>query len=139
MEALKSVCIEKIRSAAASGKLTNHPHLASLLSIWAEWSGPGEPKAWVELAVQSRQGLLSFLEAVTNKSTAYSSGEAPREAWYIQLEAVERFADLKIVEIQFEKLNLQGQSESEIRATKAFHEALERRRKGEHGGRPFLD
>jgi predicted KAP-like P-loop ATPase len=139
IKALKSICIEKIRGAAASGKLTNHTHLASLLSIWAEWSGPDEPKAWAEQLVRSRKGLVSFLEAVTNKSTSYSSGEAPREAWYMQLEAVERFADLKTIETQFEKLKPQGQSESEIRAIRAFHEALERKRKGEHSGRPFLD
>jgi predicted KAP-like P-loop ATPase len=137
--ALKSVCIEKIRSAAASGKLTNHRHLATLLSIWAEWSGSDEPKTWVEQLVQSREGLISFLEAITNKSTSYSSGEAPRESWYVQLEAAERFADLKSIETQLEKLKPQGQNESEIRAIKAFREALERKRKGQHGGRPFLD
>lgn len=139
VEALKPMCVEKIRNAAESGKLTKHRHLGTLLSIWAEWSDPSKPKAWVEKLVQSKEGLLSLLEAMTNKSTSYSSGEEPRYAWYIQLEVIERFADLKTVETQFEKLNPQGQSESEIRAVKAFQEALERRRNGIAGGRPFLD
>jgi predicted KAP-like P-loop ATPase len=137
--ALKLICVDKIRNAATSARLTNHRHLGTLLGIWAEWADVGEPKAWVQQLVKSEAGLVSFLEAVTNKSTAYSSGEVPRESWYIQLEAVEKFADISTVEAQFEKLKPRGQNESEVRAIKAFREAIERRRSGKPRARPFLD
>jgi predicted KAP-like P-loop ATPase len=139
VEVLKPICIEKIRKAAQSGRITNHRHLGTLLSIWAQWSGPEEANAWIEKLVQSGEGLISFLKAVTNKSTSYSSGEGPREAWYVQLDAIERFVDVKLLKIQFEKLKPQGCGEAEIRAIRAFQEALERRRSGERGGRPFLN
>lgn len=139
-EALKQICVEKIRSVAASGKLATHRHLGTLLGIWAEWAGPSEPKTWVEKLVQSSEGLVTFLVAMTGKSTSYGSGEqGPREAWYIQLPAVERFIDLKAIESQFEKLKPQGQNESETRAIRALQHALDRRRSGIPDGRPFLD
>ena len=123
-----------------SGKLAKHPHLGSLLGIWAEWAGPEEPKTWVDRLIQSREGLVTFLESMTGKSTSYGSGEqGPREAWHIQLTALERFVALKVIEHQFEELNPQGQNESETRAIRAFKQALERRRSGKPDGRPFLD
>ncbi len=139
-EALKQICVENIRGAAASGKLANHRHLGTLLGIWAEWAGPNEPRTWVDKLIQSRAGLVTFLESMTVKSTSYGSGEhGPREAWYIQLPAIERFIDLKVIEDRFEKLNPQGQNESETRAIRAFRQALDRRRSGKPDGRPFLD
>jgi len=139
-EALKQICVEKIRGAAASGKLENQLHLGMLLGIWAEWAGPTEPKTWVEKLVQSREGLITFLVAMTGKSTSYGGGgEAPRELWYMRLPAVERFIELNVLENQFEKIKPQSENESENRAIKAFQQALERRRSGKPDGRPFLD
>jgi predicted KAP-like P-loop ATPase len=140
VEALKQICVDKIRSAAASGKLANHRHLGTLLGIWAEWAGPSEPKTWVEKLIQSSSGLLTFLDAMTSKATSYGSGESgPREVWYLQLQAVEKFVDPAVLKNQLDKLKPQAQSESQARAVRAFEQALERRRSGKSDGAPWRD
>jgi hypothetical protein len=36
---LKLICVDKIRKAASSGRLTVHSQLGTLLGIWSEWAG----------------------------------------------------------------------------------------------------
>ena len=132
--------VEKIRKAAESGKLSSHRNLGSLLGVWAEWAGPEEPKAWVENFTETGEGLSVFLEAMTGKSVSSGSSDSmPREIWYIQLKVVERFIDPDVVASHLEKLKPQGQNESQIRALKAFQQALDRRRSGKPDSNPWSD
>jgi predicted KAP-like P-loop ATPase len=136
---LKLICVDKIRKAASSGRLTVHSQLGTLLGIWSEWAGADEPRAWVDHLTQSDEGIIRFLEAITGKATSSGGGDSgPREVWYIQLQAVEKFIDSAILLNRIEKLGPRAQTESEIRALKALNQALERRRRGKDG-RPWLD
>lgn len=138
VEDLKALCIDKIRQAAGSGRLAGHSKLGTLLGPWVEWAGPDEPRAWVDNLTQSRDGLLAFMEAMTGK--AVSSGtEGTQEIWYMQLKFVERLLDVELLSSRLEKLKPQGESESQVRALKAFREALDRRRTGKPDGAPWRD
>jgi predicted KAP-like P-loop ATPase len=138
VEALKAILLAKIRNSAASGKLAGHSKLGTLLSVWAEWSGPDEPRAWVENSTQSKDGLLVFLDAMTGKAT--SSGQnGTQEVWYIQLKDVEKFIDPETVATRLENLKPRARNESEARALKAFEQTLSRRRSGKPDGAPWRD
>ena len=137
---LKQILVEKIRKAAESRRLAVHPKLGTLLGIWAEWAGPDEPKSWVENFTQTGQGLVVFLESMTDKGTASGSGDSvPHEFWYMQLKVVERFIDPEVVASRLEKLKPQVQNESQSRAFKAFQQAIGRRRSGKPDGSPGRD
>jgi hypothetical protein len=137
---LKAILVEKIRKSAKTGRLTSHPKLGTLLGIWAEWAGPDEPKVWVENFTQSDKGLVAFLEAMTDKGVASGSGDSlSYEFWYVQLKAVERFIDPEAVASRLEKLKPQVQNESQMRAVKAFQQAIDRRRSGKPDGMPWRD
>ncbi|PYT56973.1 MAG: hypothetical protein DMG35_21145 [Acidobacteria bacterium] len=137
---LKQILVEKIRKAAESGRLAAHPQLGTLLGVWAEWAGPDEPKSWVENFTQTDEGLVVFLEAMTEKATSAGSDDSlPREIWYTQLKIIERFIDPEVVASRLEKLKPQSPNESQIRAFKAFQEAIGRRRSGKPDGKPWRD
>ena len=137
---LKRILVEKIRKAAESGKLAAHPKLGTLLGIWAEWAGPDKPKSWVENFTQTGEGLVVFLEAMTDKATSSGSGDSvPRDFWYMQLKVVEKFIDPEVVASRLEKLKPQVQNESQTRAFKAFQQAIGRRRSGKPDGMPWRD
>jgi hypothetical protein len=75
------------------------------------------------------------LEAMTGKSVSSSSSDlTPREIWYIQLKNVERFIDPILLESRLDYLKPEGKNESQLRALKAFHRALDRRRRGKPDG-----
>jgi predicted KAP-like P-loop ATPase len=138
VDELKLICVKNIRRAAESGQLSTQPRLSTLLGIWVEWGGPQEVQAWVERLTQSRDGLIIFLERMTDKATS-SGGGGTQEHWYIQLRIVERLIDPELLASRLESLKPQGQNESEVRAIRAFEFALRRRREGKLDGRPWLD
>lgn len=138
VEDLKALCVDKIRQAAASGRLAGHSKLGTLLGVWVEWTGSVEPRAWVENLTQSRDGLVAFLEAMANK--AISSGtQGTQEIWYMRLKPVERFIDTGVLSSRMEKFKPQGENEPQVRALKSFQEALGRRRSGKSDGAPWRD
>ena len=137
---LKAILVEKIRKSAEKRRLASHPQMGTLLGIWAEWAGPDEPKVWVEYLTKSGEGLVAFLEAMTQKAVASRSGDSlSHECWYMQLNAVEKFIDPEVVASRLEELKPQVQSESQIRAVKAFQQAIGRRRSGKPDGMPWRD
>jgi len=137
---LKKILVEKIRTAAESGRLAGHPKLGTLLGVWVVWAGPDEPKSWVESFTQTGQGLVALLEAMTNKGTSSGSGDSvPHEFWYMQLKVVERLIDPEVLASRLEKLKPQVQNESQSRAFKAFQQAIGRRRSGKPDGAPWRD
>jgi predicted KAP-like P-loop ATPase len=137
---LKAILVAKIRKAAESGRLASHPKLGTLLGIWAEWAGPDGPKAWVENFTESGEGLVAFMEAMTDKAVSSGSGDsAPREIWYMQLKSVERFIDPEVIASRLEKLKPPVRNESQIRTLRAFEQAIDRRRSGKPDGAPWRD
>jgi len=131
IEILKKICVDKIREAAANGRLAGHPKLAYLLYRWRDWAVPDEPRAWVADQIKSRDGLLSMLKGFTQRSTSTGVGDyVSRVRWYVPLKSLEDFVKAENVELGLTKLCLDGLREEEERAVQEFKKAMKRRRAG---------
>jgi len=131
LEELKKICLEKIKLAAENGKLKAHPKMAYILYRWSEWVSPEEPKKWVEQLVGSKEGLLCFLKGLVQQGSVSGAGDyAARVYRYIRLKSVEDFVAPEIVEEGIKQISLDGLTEDEKEAVRAFQKALKRRREG---------
>lgn len=128
---LERICVKKIRQAAESGALKNHPEMARILYRWREWTSPEEAKKWVEDLVESQNGALFFLTAFMQRSTSQGIGDyVPKIHWRISISSVENFISIDVLERKVRELDLTGMGEKEQKAVHAFQKALKRRREG---------
>jgi len=128
---LRSICVEKIRQAAESGALKNHPEMARILYRWREWATPEEPKKWVEDLVESDNGTLFLLTAFVQRFTSQGIGDyVPKIHWRISPGSLENFISIDVLERRVKKIDLTGIGEKEQRAVQAFQKALKRRQEG---------
>lgn len=80
-----------------------------------------EPKTWVDDLTQCDDGIIRFLEAMTGKATSSGAADfAPREVWYIQLQAIEKFIDPATLINRIETLKPAGKTESQKLCAKGF-------------------
>jgi hypothetical protein len=68
---LQSLCVEKIKSAAATGRLKDHSEFAYLLNCWSQWGDPNEAKGYVTQVIGSDPVLI--LERCLRRVTATDS------------------------------------------------------------------
>lgn len=131
LQDLRKICLEKIRVAAESDKLKAHHKMAYILYRWREWASLEEPKKWVEQLVSSKDGLLCFLKRFVQEGSV-SGGEdyAPRMYRYMNLKSVEDFVSPKIIEEKLTQSSLEGLTDEESAAVRAFQRALKRRKEG---------
>lgn len=132
LKELQGLAVEKIRTAAASGRLKQEHDLRLLLVYWSEWGDPQEVTDWVRTWVQSRDGLLGFLTATRHK--VLSSG-LPRERFFFGIKDVERFLPVEEVAAQLARYDVAEFATEEKTIAAQFIKALERFRSGE----PDLD
>jgi predicted KAP-like P-loop ATPase len=128
---LRTICVEKIRRAAESGKLKTSKNMAYILYQWRGWTSPEEPRNWVTTLVESQDGLLSFLTAVLQRSMSHGVGDyVSREHWKINLQNLEDFVSVDVIEQKVNNLALETLGDKEQKAVQAFRKALRRRREG---------
>jgi predicted KAP-like P-loop ATPase len=128
---LQSLCVEKIKAAAASGELRTNPHLGYILFRWNEWDDSEEPRAWIEQLVSSDEGLVTFLNAMASKVTSIGLGSyASHSQWKTNLKSVEVLIPLEILTQRLADLNLASVDIESRYGTEAFSRALERRAQG---------
>jgi predicted KAP-like P-loop ATPase len=128
---LKQICLEKIKAAARNGTLQDHPSLLYILYRWGEGGPPEEPKKWVENLISTSDGLFQFLKACVQQGSASGASDyAPRIYRYMRLQSVKDFVDPELVEQKVKQINLEGLSEDNTEAIRAFQRALKRRREG---------
>ena len=128
---LEQICVEKIRQAAQSGALKNHPKMAYIIYCWRKWANPEEPKKWVENLVETQNGVLFLLSAFLQQSTSQRLGDYfPKIHWRINLSSLENFISIGVLEQKVKEIDLKGIGEKEQKALKAFQNALKRRQEG---------
>jgi len=136
---LKEVCIAKIRAAARDGILASHSRLGALLSMWREWASPEEVRAWVQSLIETRAGLFAFLQSCLGQSISQSIGSyAARTRWRMDLDAVESFVSIDVVERKLEGIPVKELDEKQKVAEEAFRRAIKRKREGKTS-RSMLD
>jgi predicted KAP-like P-loop ATPase len=140
LKRLKDVCAARIAQAAAQGTLLDHPNLAELLGSWQAWSSSGEPREWARALIETPKGLLSFLFMCMRETRSQTLGSyTVRSKWRIDLQSVERFVPVEVVESEVASLSKRDLSEKEKEAVEAFHEAVKRKKEGKTGFSPLDD
>lgn len=140
LKQLKNVCAARIAKAAAQGTLLEHPNLAELLGSWQAWSSSGEPREWVRTLIDTPKGLLAFLLMCMRETRSHTVGSyTVHSKWRIDLQSVERFVPVEVVESKVASLSKKDLSEKEKRAVEAFHEAVKRKKQGKTDFSPMED
>ena len=130
-EALKALCVEKIRAAAESGELLGSKDLSHLLVLWREWDDRERVREYCVGAAGTRAEAFRLLEAFLQRSTSHAIGEHVEQVhWYMKLSVVEEFVPAETL-----RRTLAGVSDAELTANQAkavgaFREALKRRSEG---------
>lgn len=92
IEELKGLCVKIIKQASESGKLNNHPKMASILYRWRDWASPEESARWVEKLIETREGVIAFLTAFLQRSKVHGMGDYTYRIRYsISLKNIEDF------------------------------------------------
>lgn len=131
LKELQQLCVEKIKQAANTGSLATHSKMLSILYRWREWGAPDELRRWVERLIESQKGVLSFLTACLQRSTSHGMGDyVSQEHWRINLQYIEDFVSIDVLEKQVPALSLDSLSEKETKAVKAFQKAIKRQQEG---------
>lgn len=98
-EEIRNLLVDRIRAAAKDMTLASSPHLGILLYRWREWGSIEEACAFVDLLLESDDGVLTFLQGMmAPKTTSVGEyGYAARQGWHIPAEAVSEFVSLEIL------------------------------------------
>jgi predicted KAP-like P-loop ATPase len=59
---LELKALEKIRDSAKEGALLRAPSFLGIIYRWRDWAGDAEVQKWVQAVVETRDGLVHFLE-----------------------------------------------------------------------------
>lgn len=129
---LQRQAVQKIKEAAASGRLAKEKQLADLLAVWNHWGDPAEVRGWVAELVRNPEGLLGFLGAFKQTVRTYGSFTAvPEERHYYRLSDLENYIDVAALTERVDSLDTQELPPEDQRNIKLLREALARRRVGE--------
>ena len=140
LKQLKDTCANRIAQAAAEGTLLHHPNLAELLGSWQKWTSSEEPREWVRSLIDTPKGLLLFLLMCMRETRSQSLGSyTVRSKWQMDLQSVERFVPVDVVEIKVARLSTQDLSVKEKETVEAFHEAIKRKKEGKTSFSPIED
>ncbi len=105
--------------------------LIHILFRWREWGSPEEPKKWVEKLVSSKDGLLCFLKGLVQQGMVQGAEDSGTRVYrYMSLKSVEDFVSPEVVEEKVKQISLEGLTEEEKGAVRAFQKALKRRKEG---------
>lgn len=128
---LRRLCVEKMRQAAESSRLRDHPRLKYLLFRWKEWATAEEVSTWVDGLIQSRDGLMDFLEKSLHRVRSVGTGQyLPEDRYEMRLKEIEEFIPVDVVSRRMANADLSDLSEEERQAVEAFERALQRRAEG---------
>jgi len=98
LSVLESLACQKIAQWTKDGRLSKHPHLASILYSWRKWEGEEKIKKVVEVLIENDEGLVDFIAAFLSKSQSHGlSDYVARINWYINLNNVSDFVNVEQV------------------------------------------
>jgi predicted KAP-like P-loop ATPase len=106
---LKSLCVTKIKTAAAGGKLSKSPHLGVTMYRWLHWGNADEVKEYAKKLVETDEGVIDFLVGVATEVLSSSTGRRVE----IQQKDISAFIDVELIktrvagikDTEWEKLN----------------------------------
>ncbi len=144
---LKAIALERIRNAAADGRLREMPGIRSVLYRWFNWTERNEPKGWLVEQVQNPADALWVLRTCLNVMRS-ESGRRIRYTRFILLNELEDFADTTLLVAKTAGLEIAKLQQTDQRALRAFRQALAWRAEGKpddygrnslHGDHPLTE
>lgn len=125
--ALRDICLVKIRNTAETGTLRAHVRSDFLLWRWREWAPDGEVQEWVAQECTLPEAAAWLLSRLMGCVTSSASAEARH---YMRLSDVGKYADIAMLETSIAAVDENALSEKERTAVKEFRRAVERRNDG---------
>ncbi len=128
---LRDLWLLRMQDAVKAGRvLIGQPRLVQLLYYWQEWGGNPEVRNWVTRTVIDVPSALQFVARFMSRSTRQGMGDfAPSIQWRIELESVERFADLAKLTAWFQQADWSRMGADDRKALVCFWHATARRGK----------
>lgn len=128
-EKIKPMVVQRIETAAKDGRLKGLAGLDYILWRWKEWAGEAPVRRWIESEMKTADEALWLLKVFLS----ISRRESDRVTFvrYVRLDSLEQFVDIEIVQRLTQGIELNGLEREDLRALRAFRQALEWRDAGE--------
>lgn len=134
----RSAAVEKIRSAAASGSLAQHPKLAIILALWRRWGSNEDVNRYIGELTKTHAGTLQFLKSLVVRSLSAGTGDyLATERFYIRRKDVEVFLPMDSLSQKVRAIPTDTLTEEDQRAIQAFERAVDRWKTGKPDDDPF--
>lgn len=125
---LMPLVLARIVNAAKDGRLKKLEGLSYLLWRWKEWAGEDPVKKWVAGELKTSGDGLWILKVFL--STMQTSGEKVTYTRYLRLDWLSQFVDIDTAERLTSSCDLATLPQGEMRALRAFRQALKWREEG---------
>jgi predicted KAP-like P-loop ATPase len=125
---LKPVVLQRVEAAAASGRLRKLADINYILWRWKEWAGETPVKRWIEAELKKPDDALWLLKVFL--SISRSESDKVTFTRYIRLDWLADFVDIELVTKLTRTFDLAKLQLEDMRAIRAFRQALEWRDAG---------
>jgi len=119
IDELKSVVVETVSDAAATGDLIDIPWLKRPLEQWRDWGDPEEPEEWVDQSVSDDFSLIEFIDAMSFVSTVNWT----ETIFYVDPRWVYEWIDQDKIENELDDLDQSDLTEHEEEVVQRYEDA----------------
>ena len=119
IDELKSVVVETVSDAAATGDLIDVPWLKRPLEQWRDWGDPEEPEEWVDQSVSDDFSLIEFIDAMSFVSTVNWT----ETIFYVDPRWVYEWIDQDKIENELDDLDQSDLTEHEEEVVQRYEDA----------------
>lgn len=119
IDELKSVVVETVSDAAATGDLIDVPWLKRPLEQWRDWGDPEEPEEWVDQSVSDDFSLIEFIDAMSFVSTVNWT----ETIFYVDPRWVYEWIDQDKIENELDDLDQSNLTEHEEEVVQRYEDA----------------
>lgn len=128
LDDLEAIVLDKVREAAASGKLLSVPHLPSVLNWWREHGSNEDVQTWTTGVVSDESQLVTLLEQFGHETYSQTVGDVDANmhaTYHIDPRELAPFVDPVIVAARLAGTTFDNLSESQARAAAAYVQAYD--------------
>jgi predicted KAP-like P-loop ATPase len=131
-EILKPLVLALVETAANDGRLRELNGLDYVLLQWKEWAGENAVRNWVAAELKTGSDAVWILRVFLY--TMQFSGERVNCIRYLRLDILSQFVDIDLVERFTRSIEMGALSLDDMRALRAFRQALKWREEGKPPG-----
>ena len=121
---LREIVLNRIRSEAKNGTLSQRPMLGMILFRWRDWASISEPKEYVSKLVKTDDGLLDFLVGFVTVVLSTGGGyHSMRRRYNIDQNNISQFIDPESLTERVKRIkndNWNELSQEQMEAVNAF-------------------